>query len=53
MEHKIHPWVIVTRSITERLVITFNYDTNDVLEVQTYNLKPPDITKVTNLSQHL
>ena len=32
-EIKIHPWHMVTRSMQERVAITFNYDTNEVIEV--------------------
>ena len=32
-ELKIHPWHMVTRSMQERVAITFNYDTNQVIEV--------------------
>ena len=31
---KIHPWHIVSRSMQPGKTITFNYDTNEIIEVQ-------------------
>ena len=50
--HKIHPWHMVTKSMVPEVAITFNYDSNDLIEVSIpRNGAPPKCTTVLNLAR--
>ena len=46
---QIHPWHFVSRSMTPQKIVSFNYDTNDIIEVTLPKYSPPTAAITVNL----